>query len=151
MKTKVLPILSKKKNKKTLRKAQGKATILALTGDLGAGKTALTRSLLRNLGVKGRVTSPTFTLIRHYRLPRGNSRGLSKTAPFTDAYHMDCYRLRKPEELLMLGFEEIINNPNNVVIIEWPELMESYLPKQSTMRFSLEHGKTKNERVIHFR
>lgn len=140
MKTKVLPILSKKKNKKTLRKAQGKATILALTGDLGAGKTALTRSLLRNLGVKGRVTSPTFTLIRHYRL--------SKTAPFTDAYHMDCYRLRKPEELLMLGFEEIINNPNNVVIIEWPELMESYLPKQSTMRFSLEHGKGKSERVI---
>lgn len=132
MKTKVLPILSKKKSKK--------ATILALTGDLGSGKTALTRSLLRNLGVRGRVTSPTFTLIRHYRL--------NKTAPFTDAYHMDCYRLRKPEELLVLGFEEIINNPSNLVIIEWPELMKSYLSKQSTVEFSLEHGKGKSERII---
>jgi tRNA threonylcarbamoyl adenosine modification protein YjeE len=91
------------------------------------------------LGVKGRVTSPTFTLIRRYKL--------SPKALFRFAYHMDCYRLKKPEELLMLGFLEIISDPKNLVIIEWPELMKKYLPKD-TIRISLGHGKTKTERTI---
>lgn len=60
---------------------------------------------------------------------------------------MDCYRLKKPEELLALGFKEIIHDPKNLVIIEWPELMKKYLPKDA-IRLSLKHGKNKNERII---
>ncbi|MEK7187611.1 MAG: tRNA (adenosine(37)-N6)-threonylcarbamoyltransferase complex ATPase subunit type 1 TsaE [Patescibacteria group bacterium] len=128
------------------------ATILALTGELGSGKTELTRSLLRVLGVKGRVTSPTFTLIRKYKL--------SARTPFKLAFHIDCYRLKKPEELLMLGFREIIENPEHLVIIEWPELMKKYIPSRSTVKISLSHGsprsrfgeagKKQNERIIRF-
>jgi len=60
---------------------------------------------------------------------------------------MDCYRLKKPEELLALGFKEIIADPKHLVIIEWPELMKKYLPKD-TIKLSLGHGKIKTERII---
>lgn len=142
-KTKVLPLLSSRKPLGKISSPRAKlqtATILALKGELGAGKTELTRSLLRILGVRGRVTSPTFTLIRRYKL--------SSRAPFQFAFHMDCYRLKKPEELLVLGFKEIINDPKNLVIIEWPELMKKYIPRGSAIQISLKHGKNKNERTI---
>ncbi len=66
------------------------------------------------------------------------------------AYHIDCYRLKKPEELLVLGFRKIIEDSENLVLIEWPELMKKHLPRRSIIRLSLKHGVGKNERIISF-
>lgn len=114
------------------------ATVIALVGELGAGKTTFTQGFLKALGVKHPVISPTFVLIRRYPL---------KNLQFTDAYHIDCYRLEKASELVKLGLKEILKNPAHLVLIEWPELIKKYLP-QNTHRITIHHGTKKTERVI---
>lgn len=97
------------------------ATILALRGDLGSGKTTFTQGFLRGLGVKGRVNSPTFVLMKRFKL---------KNRRFKNAYHIDCYRVKKSSELLSLGLKEIFSNSENIVLIEWPERISRILPKR---------------------
>lgn len=87
-----------------------------LNGDLGSGKTTLTRGLLRQLGYTGKVKSPTYTLIEPYVVSRLN------------LYHFDFYRLNSPEEYLDAGLEEYFEGPG-VCIIEWPQQATPYLPE----------------------
>ncbi|MEK7104136.1 MAG: tRNA (adenosine(37)-N6)-threonylcarbamoyltransferase complex ATPase subunit type 1 TsaE [Patescibacteria group bacterium] len=101
--------------------SKGGALVLALSGDLGSGKTTFTQGIAKALGVRGRVASPTFIIMRNYKLLTINYKRL---------YHFDCYRLNKPEEILSLGWQEIISNPKNIVVIEWPEKIKKFLPKQ---------------------
>ena len=115
-----------------------KATVIALTGELGAGKTTFTQGFLKALGVTHPVISPTFVLIRRYPL---------KNSQFTDAYHIDCYRLDHSRELSHLGLKEILKNPAHLVLIEWPEIIKKYLP-QNTHWIKIQHGTKKTERVI---
>lgn len=110
-----------------------RATVVALVGELGAGKTAFAQGFLKALGVKHPVISPTFLIIRNY----------------SNFYHIDCYRLKKAEELLALGFKEILANPANIVLIEWPELVKKYLPKD-THWIKIQHGDKKNIRIIRY-
>lgn len=114
------------------------ALILALKGDLGTGKTTFTQGFLKGLGVEGRVSSPTFVLMKRFRI-HGSG--------FKNAYHLDCYRIRKPKELLSLGLKEIFENPENIVLVEWPERVSKIMPKK---RVSLvfQHGGDKEERAI---
>lgn len=91
--------------------------IVCLYGDLGAGKTTLTQGIARGLGIKKTVISPTFILMRRYDL---KNRFL---------YHIDLYRLNSLEEVRGLGIEEITGDPKNIVIIEWPEKIQSSLPR----------------------
>ncbi|MEK9183958.1 MAG: tRNA (adenosine(37)-N6)-threonylcarbamoyltransferase complex ATPase subunit type 1 TsaE [Patescibacteria group bacterium] len=116
--------------------------IFALIGDLGAGKTTFSQFFLRALKVKGRITSPTFTIIKNYKLnsPIGGQN-------YASAYHIDCYRIKNPEELLALGFKEILDNPKNILLIEWADKIKELLPK-SALWIEFEHGKDKNERNI---
>jgi tRNA threonylcarbamoyladenosine biosynthesis protein TsaE len=88
--------------------------VFLLSGDLGSGKTALTQSLYKQLGVSESITSPTFSLVNEYRLPSGEL-----------VYHMDLYRLEKQEDLVQIGFEEYLDS-GQLCLIEWPELAESY-------------------------
>ena len=113
------------------------AQIFALQGDLGSGKTTFTQGLAKGLGIKEKITSPTFIVMRKYAI---------KHKHFKNFYHFDCYRLEKPEEILELGFEEIINNPQNIVAIEWPKKIKSHLPENIIMvKFKVGHN---NKREI---
>ncbi|MGB2762388.1 MAG: tRNA (adenosine(37)-N6)-threonylcarbamoyltransferase complex ATPase subunit type 1 TsaE [Minisyncoccales bacterium] len=100
--------------KKILKLPQKKdALVIALSGDLGAGKTTFVQGFAKGLGFKERITSPTFVIMRRYE----------------NFFHIDCYRIQTPEEILDIGFKEIISQPKSIIVIEWPEKIEKILPK----------------------
>ena len=110
----------------TKRLAEGLAALplsgsVWLAGDLGAGKTTLTRYWLQALGHNGAVKSPTYTLVEPYSIIQSN--GMIKPV-----YHADLYRLQDPEELSFIGFDEYLDEPDALVIIEWASRADSYLP-----------------------
>ena len=114
---------------------------MTLSGDLGAGKTTFIQGLLKALGVRGRVVSPTFTLMR--RLKLGNSK-------IKNVYHLDCYRLRSKEDLNLLGIPGIEKDNSNLILVEWPECVKGAFGKPD-LRLTLKHGKKENERLISLR
>ena len=93
---------------------QKQATVVFLSGDLGSGKTTFTQHLAKSLGVKRTVPSPTFVIRRDYDL-KVNPGGYKKLI------HIDFYRLKGPEELKTIGWEEILKEPENLILVEWPE------------------------------
>ncbi|WP_333614022.1 tRNA (adenosine(37)-N6)-threonylcarbamoyltransferase complex ATPase subunit type 1 TsaE [Psychrobacter sp.] len=95
-----------------------------LAGDLGAGKTTLTRYWLQALGHTGAVKSPTYTLVEPYSIEQNDG-------SIKPVYHADLYRLQDPEELSFIGFDEYLDEPNALVIIEWASRADSYLPPPS--------------------
>lgn len=114
------------------------ARIYALVGELGAGKTTFTQFFLRALGVTEPIASPTFVIMKPYIL---------HNLPYTRAYHIDCYRLENPRELLALGFQAIINDSHNIVIIEWADTIKDFIPPEAQWLY-FEHGKRHTERII---
>ena len=119
------------------------ATILALVGDLGSGKTTFVQGFFRGLGIKKRATSPTFILMRRVTLPPTRYPLLA----FKNVYHIDVCRLKKPQELLKLGFKEILENPRNVVLIEWADKVKKILPRK-ILRLTFVHGRAEKFRTI---
>jgi len=104
------------------------ATLVTLTGNLGAGKTAYAKAVAKALGVAEVVTSPTFVLEKIYQLPQGRS--------FKRLVHIDAYRLEKGEELAPLGFDESMQDVGNLIVLEWPEKVASTLP-EPTIKISI--------------
>lgn len=96
--------------------------IIALEGDLGAGKTTFVKGLARSLGIKKHITSPTFVLMKIY--PISNIQ-----YPISNLVHVDCYRLDDVQELFYLGLEEYLNRKDSIVIIEWADKIKNYLKK----------------------
>jgi len=107
--------------KEILKTRTGKrAFIVGLEGDLGGGKTTFLQGFAKGLGIKEKILSPTFVIIKKF---------LIFNFQFSNFYHLDCYRIEKPKEILDLGFKEIISNPKNIVAIEWAEKIKKILPK----------------------
>lgn len=108
--------------------------ILCLNGDLGAGKTTMTKSIGLGLGVEEYITSPTFALINQYRgrIP---------------VYHFDVYRLEHVEELYDLGFDEYFYG-DGVCIIEWGDRIEKMLPKDRII-IDIKKGNNLDERILY--
>ena len=108
-------------------------SVVALTGPLGAGKTALTQAIARGLGVTERLASPTFTVLMEY------------TSGRIPMCHFDVYRVHDPDELFEIGFEEYLNG-DWVCVIEWADLIEDILPPD-TLWISLDYGDGEDERI----
>jgi hydrolase, P-loop family len=107
--------------------------VLALIGDLGTGKTTLTKSIAKGLGIEEMITSPTFTIVSEYfsgRLP---------------LFHFDVYRLSGEDEAFEAGLEEYFDR-GGICVIEWADIIEGLLPENTKYIF-LEYGKAEGERV----
>ena len=108
-------------------------TVIALIGDLGTGKTTMTKSIARGLGVDDVITSPTFNIVKEYesgRLP---------------LYHFDVYRIGDIDEMYELGYEEYFYG-RGVSVIEWADLIEDILPEDA-MIIRIEYGEKEGERI----
>lgn len=111
--------------------------IITLEGELGAGKTTFVQGLADALGAEGPVRSPSFTIMNLYRIPSG---------PIREIVHLDCYRLKHPEEIRNLGLEDWLGKKDTVVLIEWPDTVPTIIWKPThLLRFAFGPG---NERVI---
>ncbi len=117
------------------------ALVLALEGELGAGKTAFTQGLAKALGLKEKILSPTFVIMRRYGVrPLGRDKGSpAKAGTPMNLYHLDCYRLEGVKDLAGLGILEILADKKNLVVIEWAERVKSILPKDAVW-IKFEHG-----------
>lgn len=103
--------------------ARLKRTPIALYGELGSGKTTFVQGLAKGLGIKRRIISPTFVLVREHRIKNYELR-------IMNFYHIDLYRIEGERDLKSLGLEEIIKDSQNIVAIEWAEKMGKLLPRK---------------------
>ncbi|MCX6760257.1 MAG: tRNA (adenosine(37)-N6)-threonylcarbamoyltransferase complex ATPase subunit type 1 TsaE [Candidatus Nealsonbacteria bacterium] len=103
---------------------KSRAVVIGLKGDLGGGKTTFAQGFAKGLGIKDKILSPTFVILKRFQI---------KSKQFKNFYHIDCYRLKNEKDLLELGFKEIISDPENIVLIEWPEKIKKIMPKDASM------------------
>ncbi|MFA7252401.1 MAG: tRNA (adenosine(37)-N6)-threonylcarbamoyltransferase complex ATPase subunit type 1 TsaE [Candidatus Paceibacterota bacterium] len=103
-----------------LKANKNKATLVGLFGDLGSGKTTFTQAVGRELGITDFITSPTFVIEKIYQLDGKFN--------FKNLIHIDAYRLDSGRELQVLGFEEILKDSQNLILLEWPERVIDILP-----------------------
>jgi tRNA threonylcarbamoyladenosine biosynthesis protein TsaE len=110
-------------------------SVIYLEGDLGAGKTTLVRGVLRGLGYRGSVRSPTYTLLEPYELP------------VMRLYHLDLYRLSDPQELEYLGLRDLLDE-QSLLLVEWPERGKGTLPPPD-LRIRIDHaGEGRNLELV---
>ncbi len=135
-------ILAQEILKEPLKK---EAMVLGLEGELGSGKTAFLQGFAKGLGVKEKVFSPTFVIMRKFKIFPKNKKKTNAPLFF---YHLDCYRVDNKKDILSLGFKKIISDPKNIIAVEWADKIRSILPKTTiTIKFSLID---KNKRKIVF-
>lgn len=121
---------------KKISKHIKKGDCVLMCGDLGSGKSVVVREILKVFGVNKKITSPTFTLVNEY---------YSNGQRF---YHFDMYRLNDEEEVVNIGFEEILDNKKAIKFIEWPERVESFLPKHSYKKITIVKLGSKSRNII---
>lgn len=97
----------------------GGRNVVLLEGELGAGKTTLSQSILKTMEAEGPFTSPTFVVVKDY--------AIKEKKGFRRIFHFDCYRITE-DDLSEIGWEEIIKNKNNLVLVEWPKRIQNALP-----------------------
>ena len=115
--------------------SQKRAMVISLEGDLGGGKTTFLQGFAKGLGIKQKILSPTFVIIKKFQV---------SSSKFQDFYHLDCYRIQKPKEILDLGFKEIVSGPRNLVAIEWADRIKKIIPKNTIwVRFKFIDEKTR--------
>jgi tRNA threonylcarbamoyladenosine biosynthesis protein TsaE len=122
------------------------APVITLRGDLGAGKTTFVLGFLSHFGIKPHAASPTFVIMKRYatKCQMPNSK-----CQIENIYHLDAYRLHSKNDLGMLGFDKILKNSKNIILIEWPEKIKGVnFKNRISVKFN--YGKKENERVISF-
>ena len=119
----------------TLKKRVRAPLIIGLKGELGAGKTTFTQGFAGGLGIKDKITSPTFVIFKKYSFDSGAF------------YHVDCYRLKDAADLAELDFGEILRAKENIVLIEWAEKIKEILPK-NTLWISFEYLDRSRRKIV---
>lgn len=120
-----------------------KAKVFALVGELGAGKTTFSKEFLRQLGVMHHIQSPTFSIINSYDISFNG---------FKKVFHVDVYRIEDLKELEVLHFKDILENPENLVVLEWADKIKDLISPSAdwiyfghdtneTRKVSIQHGK----------
>jgi tRNA threonylcarbamoyladenosine biosynthesis protein TsaE len=117
--------------------------IIFLQGDLGSGKTTFVKGFLKAFGVVPRGASPTFVLMKHYRVARRRGNAV------THLYHYDAYRLASAHDFEALGFRDAVADPRAIILIEWPEKI-STPALRPTQRIRFSYGALPNERLLSF-
>ena len=108
--------------------------IVLLHGDLGAGKTTLTKGIAQGLGIMDEIVSPTFTLMQTYDIKRLKHKNIKTLV------HIDTYRLKDEEQLIEIGVEDYLSDDETVCVIEWPEKIEGLLRGKKVMNIMIEHS-----------
>lgn len=116
----------------SLAPQETQATLVTLSGELGAGKTTFTQFVAKALSVEDTVNSPTFVIEKIYKIP-----GPPQAGPFERLVHIDAYRLSGAQDLNVLGFTEIMSHPRTLVLLEWPEQVAG-ITEQASVRVTLE-------------
>ncbi len=115
-----------------MSKMSSKKNLILLSGDLGAGKTALTKYIAKVLNVKSEITSPTFTIVKEYK---------TTNKIFKNLYHFDVYRIKEIDELDNIGFSEYLYKNNSICVIEWADKIKDILPIEKSIDVVIELGK----------
>ncbi|MBI2642331.1 MAG: tRNA (adenosine(37)-N6)-threonylcarbamoyltransferase complex ATPase subunit type 1 TsaE [Candidatus Wildermuthbacteria bacterium] len=105
------------------------AVVVSLEGELGSGKTTFSQGFAKGLGIAQRITSPTFVIVKPYKI---------RNTKYKLFYHIDCYRIHKPKELLDLGWRDMVADPKAIVLVEWGTRVKRLLPKHTT-RIAFSH------------
>jgi len=127
-------------------KKHNHATVLALQGDLGSGKTTFTKQLAKILGVTDSITSPTFVIQKTFEI---KNEKIQKETFFKKMIHIDSYRLDLSEELIHLGWRDDLNKKENLIVAEWPERISEILPQQYILlKFSHVDETTREVEII---
>ena len=114
----------------TLQPREDRATLVTLSGELGAGKTTFVQTVASSLGIIEDVTSPTFVIEKVYAL---------QDQTFERLIHIDAYRLHEVHELEVLGWKELIADPGNLIMLEWPEKVAPIIPEHALrLRFDIQ-------------
>ena len=136
--------LGKEFAKEILRmEIEEKARVISLEGELGGGKTTFVKGFARGLGIKEMIKSPTFVIMKKYKL-KASSKPASSVGGqaiksckssvgsrnFKYFYHVDCYRIENPKEISNLTWKEIVKNPQNIIAVEWGEKIKEILPEK---------------------
>lgn len=117
------------------------ATIVFLLGDLGAGKTTLTQEIAKEFGIKEKVNSPTFVVMKIYEIK-------NKKYKFKKLIHIDAYRLEEKDSLDFLRLTELLSDKENILLVEWPEKIKREI-KKCDLVVSIKH-KDQDSRILDF-
>lgn len=123
--------------RKILKCDSNKAFVIALEGELGAGKTVFAKGFAKAVGVNEKVTSPTFVIMKRFIL---------HTSRFMNLYHIDAYRLTGPRDLASLGLSDIFLEKGSIILIEWPERLGRFLPRK-LVRVHIDHLGPKTRKI----
>ena len=134
--------------KKSLAGKPRRALILALSGELGSGKTTFIKGFSKTLGGREKVLSPTFVLIHRHKIKKSFKFQVSS---FKNFYHIDAYRLESEKDLLKIGAKELFSSPDNSVMIEWADRVKKIIPKKAAWIRFKHSGKNKREIKIKWR
>lgn len=130
-----IKVVAEKILTKILKMKRNKAIMLSFYGDLGSGKTTITKSIGELLSIKEKIISPTFVIMKIYNV--GESSKYYKF--FKKLIHIDAYRFSDKEEISVLNLDQFLEDKNNLIIIEWPALIEKGLQKVDFFPIKLEH------------
>ncbi|MCA9365352.1 tRNA (adenosine(37)-N6)-threonylcarbamoyltransferase complex ATPase subunit type 1 TsaE [Candidatus Kaiserbacteria bacterium] len=122
----------------SVNKFTNQAGVIALNGELGAGKTAFVQQIAKELSIAEAITSPTFVIMKMYEIDYGQ---------FKQLIHIDAYRIEEESEMLVLGFGELLEDKENLICIEWADNIKGLLP-ENQIQLNFELTGNKEERSV---